>query len=60
MRKAIIATTPPPIDDRSHSTLNGTNIALFYDYFKHPENALFVEFESVIDGNSRLSRKPIA
>ncbi|TYJ51317.1 hypothetical protein B9479_008119 [Cryptococcus floricola] len=41
----IAITTPPPIDDRSHSTLNETNIALFYDYFKHPENALFVEFD---------------
>ncbi|ODO10372.1 hypothetical protein I350_00967 [Cryptococcus amylolentus CBS 6273] len=57
--KAIISTTPPPMDDRSHSTLNETSIALFYGYFKHPENAVFVAFESVIDGSSRLSRTPL-
>ncbi|ODN82680.1 hypothetical protein L202_00973 [Cryptococcus amylolentus CBS 6039] len=56
--KAIISTTPPPMDDRSHSTLNETSIALFYGYFKHPENAVFVAFESVIDGSSRLSPHP--
>ncbi|TYJ51324.1 hypothetical protein B9479_008110 [Cryptococcus floricola] len=32
LRKAIIPTTPPPIDDRSHSTLDETNIALFNGY----------------------------